>query len=392
MSNAVFINPEVFSKIVEKPYLKRDWTGYKLGGGYGSIYGRRKRMNNVGRIINTCPNMNTGRRLHSTLYQFSRKKYDNNCSFFAGLITFCYKDILHKITFEPTDIGKQVVSIRKCCESLVFPDWAEELMHKIWDSDPKFEDFLKALEKNPKLNFDIESAKNIYHLQGDDAIFGILCQIFTLYHQNAKINTKLIPALPIVKVPNVSDFVSGVFFPVVVTKFSNKFYWEDNDDGHFLIDEYGAAIDCARSGEYTCANDPLFNRLGFVYRSGRVNHTWRICWNWGEIVEAAKYYGGDVLVRGLSETFLRSDWRRFGPNGLLVVNNYKGDIGGINNNHIRNVRFKSVRNMKLDVKKNGRYVVNLKGEIVNVPPEGHVVYTNAELEDWFELGRMCLED
>ena len=47
MKKSTYINPEVFSKIVEQPYLKRDWTGYKLGGGYGSVYGRRKIQNNV---------------------------------------------------------------------------------------------------------------------------------------------------------------------------------------------------------------------------------------------------------------------------------------------------------------------------------------------------------
>ena len=45
--------------------------------------------------------------------------------------------------------------------------------------------------------------------------------------------------------------------------------------------------------------------------------------------------------------------------------------------------------MELDVKKNGKYVVNLKGDVVDVPPEGRVIFTNSELEDWFELGEMC---
>lgn len=392
MSASIFINPETFSKIVEKPYLKRDWTGYNLGGGYGSVYGRRKRNNNVGRIINTCPEMNTCRRLYSTLYQFKNGKWYKNCSFFAGLIVFCFKDIRHKITFKELETDKYIVSTRKCCESLIFPNWAEEMLYDIWSSNPNFEDFLKTLHVSPKLNFDLESATNVYRLQGDDSIYGILCQIFTIVHEHAKINVKLIPDLPVIDIPVVSDFVSGVFFPVVVTKFSNRFCWEENDDGCFLIDEYGAAIDCARSGEYTCANDPLFNRLGFVYRSGRVNHTWRICWNWGEIVEAVKYYGGDVLVRGLSESFLRSDWRRFGMNGLLVVNNYKGSIGGVKNSFRTSNRFKPVKNMKMKTKESGKYVINLKGEIVDVPPEGHVVYTNSELEDWFELGKMCLQN
>lgn len=393
MTVSIFINPERFGAIVEKPYLKNDdFNSYNLGGGYGSIYGKQKKTRNYGRIINTCPVMNTGRRLYSTLYQFNRNNWYNNASFFCGLLVFCYKDIRHKLTYEPTEIKKNTVQIRKCCESLIFPDWAEEILDKIWASNPSFEKYLETLHQNPRLNFNLESAINVYRLQGDDAIFGILCQIFTLHHQGMINGIKLIPDLPIVMTPNVSDFVSGVFFPVVVTKFSNKFYWEENDDGCFLIDENGAAIDCIKSGEYTCAGDPLFNRLGFIYRSGRVNHTWRICYKWLDIVEAVRYYGGDVLVRGLSESFMRGDWRKFGPNGLLVVNNYKGKIGGVKNSFKFPNRFKPVKNMEMDTKESGQYVINLKGEVVDVLPEGDVIYTNDELEDWFELGQLCLQN
>ena len=379
-SNVTYINPKKFSEIVEQPYL---------GAGYGNVFGRRKRTKMIGHVMNSCPKMNTCRRLYSTLYQFRRGNWYNNASFFAGLMAFCYEKIKHKLTFEQSKIQKTVVSTRKCCESLVFPDWAEQMLEDIWASNPNFEDYLKTLHGSPKLNFDLESALNIYRLQGDDAIFGILIQIFTIHANHAKINVKIIPDLPIISTPDVSDFVSGVFFPVVVTKFSNKFTWEDNEDGCFLIDEYGAAIDCIRSGEYTCANDPLFNRLGFVYRSGRVNHTWHICWNWLEIVDAVKYHGSDVLVRGLSESFLRADWHRFGVNGLVVVYNLKGQIGGAVNTFRRPDSFKGIKNMELDIKKNGKYVVNLKGDVVNVPPEGRVIFTNSELEDWFELGEMC---
>lgn len=388
-SNITYIKPAKFAEIVEQPYLKIDWRGYNLGAGYGNVFGRRKRNKRIGHVMNSCPKMNTCRRLNSTLYQFSKGKWYNNCSFFAGLMVFCYKNIKHKLTFEHSEIQKSVVSTRKCCESLVFPDWAEPMLEDIWASNPNFEDYLKTLHKSPRLNFNLESALTVYRLQGDDAIFGILVQIYTIHANNAEINIKLIPDLPIISSPTVSDFVSGVFFPVVVTKFSNKFTWENNEDGCFLIDEYGAAIDCIRSGEYTCANDPLSNRLGFIYRSGRVNHTWRICQTWIDIVNAVKYYGGDVLVRGLSETILRADWRRFGPNGLIVVYSIDGKVGGVTNTWKRPRTFKSVKDVEINTKENGKYVINLKGEVVDVPPEGRVIFTNSEIEDWFELSGMC---
>ena len=99
--------------------------------------------------------------------------------------------------------------------------------------------------------------------------------------------------------------------------------------------------------------------------------------------------GGDVLIRGLSENLLRADWHRFGANGLVVVNSYKGQIGGVKNTWKQAHVFKKVKNMDLNTKESGKFVSNLKGEVVNVPPEGRVIYTNDELEDWFELARMC---
>lgn len=391
MAGSNFINLEKYSKIIEQPYLKRNWAGYNLGSGYGRVYGKRKKNDNknFGRVINTCPNLNIGRHLYSSLNQFKKNNWYDISSFFIGIIVFCYNDIKDKISYVEMDQNKYTVHIRKCCENLTFPTWAEDILEEIWASKPNFDEYLKVLYRVPRLNFDLESAHNIYHLQGKKAIFGILAQIYTLHHQYMKANIKLIPGLPVENVPVVSDFVSGVFFPVVATKFSNKFHWEENDDGSFLIDEFGAAIDCVKSGAYTCANDPLFNRLGFVYRSGKVGHNWHICWNWGELVEAVRYYGGDILVRGLSETFLRADWRRFGVNGLVSVNAVEGKVAGSGYTWRRPDHFKPIKNIEIDNKKNGKYVLNLMGSIIDVPAEGRVVYSNGELEDWFELGRLC---
>ena len=96
-----------------------------------------------------------------------------------------------------------------------------------------------------------------------------------------------------------------------------------------------------------------------------------------------------MLVRGLSETILRADWRRFGPNGLIVVYSIDGKVGGVSNTWKRPRTFKSVKDVEINTKENGKYVINLKGEVVDVPPEGRVIFTNSEIEDWFELSGMC---
>lgn len=383
-----------YGALFELPFLDRDWLNYNLGGGYGNVYKERRQcgsLSNNGRVLNATLDQNSSRLLHRSLTNFKKHKWNKCSSLYLGILIFCGPLFKHKINYVPMEQNKLQVKIRKCLGSLEFPDWAKAKLEEIWDSKPDFLEYLEWLYENmPKLNFDLETAKTVYLLQGDLAIFGILGQIYTVYHQNQKVNIKLIPDVPVEAVPRVSDFVSGVFFPVVVTKFSNKFHWEDNDNGTFLIDEHGSVIDCVRSGDYTCANDPLFNRLGFVYRDARIGCPWRICWNWGEIVDAVGYFGGDVLVRGLSESFIHNDWHRFGVNGLLMVRCGRGRICGSGYSHQgKNTKYTKARTTNFDG--SGVVAVNLLKEKVDVEGEGRVLYSNYELLDWFELGELCLE-
>ena len=380
-----FIDQEEYSEMFEKPYLKRDWKAYKLGSGYRKTIQRDS--NNFGRVVNHCPNHNNGRRLYGALNQFRKGNWYNISSLFISLIVFCLEEVKHKITYKDFNKSKYAVQIRQCVENLTFPYWAEEIMEEIWASKPDFVEYLKVLNEVPRLNFDLESAIAIFLVQGKDAIFGILMQIYTIYHYNMCVRIKLIPQLPIIGIPKVDDFVSGVFFPVVVTRFSNKFHWEENDDGSFLIDEHGGAIDCIRSGDYTCVNDPLFNRLGFVYKSKHVNNVWFICENWVDITKAVRYFNDDVLVRGLSEVFINSDWHRFGPNGLVTVNLFRRKAGGKGTGW-RN-RYQELQTPYVEAKKDGKYVINLKGELVDYETDEKVCYSTGELEDWFELAKMC---
>ena len=344
----------------------------------------------IGHILNVGSHLNDSRLFLRSVRAAIKHKWDRCPSFYLGLLIFCYEDLQDKFEYEEVK-NINTVKIRKCVENLTFPEQARSLLPKLWDANITFEEFLKALSKEPKLNFNLDSALFVYKMQGKDAIFGILCQIYTVYDLDMEINVKLIHDLPIVYVPPVSDFVSGVFFPVVVTKYSRYLFWEENEYGVYLIDENGGAIDCARSDDCDCFNDPLYNRLGLVYHSEYPTSPWRICWNWGEIVEAVKFFGGDVLVRGLSEGMLRSDWRRFGVNGLLVVNCFKTKIAGSGSSLKRPNNVKCLKDIEVNCEKNQVGVVNLLGEMVDVKPEGRVVYTNEELEDWFELGRLCKE-
>lgn len=384
-----YINMETFSDILEVPYVQRDWRSFNLGGGYGSSF--KKNMHGskdtFGRTINVYMNMNMSARLK--WIKKDKDEWNKVTSFYYGVLVFCYHKIKHKINYLPMSARKQNVKIRKCMVNLEFPDWAEDLLEEVWDRKYDFNEYLDFLVDVPGLNFDVNSAKLIYRLQGDDAILGILGQIYTDTGRIKKQIIQLIPNLSINWLPKVDDFVSGCFFPVVVTKYSDKFRWVENDNGIFLVDEFDHAIDCIKSGSYTCAFDPLFNRLGYCYGYGNVGQ-YRICWTWGEIVECVGQFKGDVIVRNLGEDLFNYDWHRFGVNGKLCVYCFNGKVGGklcrTGNNLLNRPYIRSL----ID-ESDCKIACDLMGNFVDYENRENVVFSNDELMDWFELGELCVD-
>lgn len=378
-------NVEKWSRIFNKPYVQRDWMGYKLGGGYFRCHNLN--MDRSGRVINVSIR-ELSQRFVGVLNGIIDEDWDSCVSLYTGFIAFLFKDIQDQINFVDTDAQVCQLSTNIMCEELWFPLRYKDKMMQIFDMRPNFEDFLRSCKKLDKINFDLDSAINAYRLQGDEAIFSILMQVFYQQAERPLIYISLTPGIPIKWTPKPSPYVSGTSFPVVVTPFSNKFRWEENDEGWFLFDEYNNVIDCAGVGLYGCFRDHLGNRLSFTSRVGQINEQpYIICWSWKEIVDALGFFKvRNVLVRRLNEDLLNGYWFKFGLDGLLTIFISKGGKVSSHKNgrSIKGIKIAGHFNVVRE-----KFVCSISGEIKGSAISEDVVWSNEEIKDWFLLGEMC---
>lgn len=379
-----YVDPEKWSKRLNLPYYKQEWFNYKVG-----LKNRHGDTNTasflqVGHVWNFETRRNTNQKLHSMLNSIINDDWKYAGSLYAGLIAFCLKYCKDEISYYEDNRGKNLVSVSRCCEELKFPTWCRERLEKIFTLTPSLENFLHNFDDVPQVDFDVDAALMVYKMQGEKAIFSILMQLFFRYRYVTGTTANLVPELPIIWTPEVSDFVNGTTFPVVATKFSNDLKWEKNDEGFFLFDEFDNPIDCACVGSFSLFNTNLGNRLSFLERSG-VCPNYVICWSWGDLVNAVGQFNGDILVRNLSGKFY--GWFKFGLEGKMAVWTEDGYVySKKGNKRIPNLRIMSYPG-------EGRWtaIINLAGERVDDKLDEEVVWNWEEMCDWLELGKWCKE-
>ena len=375
---------EKWSERLNLPYVSRIWFNYNFGGGWGDRdHGSKIYNTRVGQIKNVeCKRLN--QRMNMVLNSIIDGKWENCCSFYAGIIAFCLKYCKEDITYYEDNRPKHHISINKCCDELKFPTWCRPKLEKIFKMKISFEDYLHSFDHVDRVDFDIDSAVMIHKLQGDKAVFSILTQLFFAYKHIESTTANLVPELPMIWVPEVSNLVSGTSFPVVATKFSNNFRWEYINHGFFLFDEFDNPIDCASVGFFNVFNESLGNRLSFCAESGYLPN-YVICWSWTDLVDAVGHYNGDILVRNLAGHF--NGWFRFGLGGQLAAWTEKGEV-------FSERPRKRIPGLKVDWypgEKRWLSMINLAGQRVDDKLDEEVVWTWEEMCDWFELGEMCKE-
>ena len=376
---------EKWSRIFDLPYVQREWLGYNIQHGY--IKHHNLKHLQMGKVTNQGVR-NLNQRFVGVLKGIINEDWDSCASLYTGFIAFLFKNIQDQITFFDTDLRAYEVYMYRMCEELRFPMWAKERMEKIFKMKPDFEAFLRSCKKIERINFDLDSAINAYRMQGDDAIFSILMQIFYQQRDKPVIHVSLTPGIPIKWTPKPSPYVTGTSFPVVVTPFSSQFRWIENDEGWFLVDEYGDVIDCAGVGLYGCFNDHLANRLSFTSRAGHVNaYPFIVCWTWKEIVDALGVFKvRNVLVRRMNEDLLNGHWFKFGLDGLLTLYIGKGGNVSVRKNGvtIKGITLAGQFNVVRE-----KYICSITGEVLSRATTEEVVWDREELKDWFLLGEMC---
>lgn len=375
---SVGIDIDRLSELTGMPYIKRSWLDYDLG--TRSHRGKKKpQYTNSGLVLNYTSNAK--KNLFDTLNAIIKGRW-KYVDFWTGFIAFCLKKIKHLITYEP--IESKSISAGPRCRELIFPEWSQELLEKIFSMDVSFEDYVRAVGRIKTTFFDVQSAIDVYHLQGRNAILGIMAQMFWSGSRRQEFSILLIPGIDIEFIPELSDFVSGVVFPCAVSPMVKEVHWEERDNGWFLLGDDGYVLDVAQVGQYGIHHSSLGNRLPFTGRGGLSNHL--ICYNWIDITNAVKYFGGDILVRSLSEKLLNADWHRFGLGGLISVSYFQNQVYG------HGSKKKSSKNIPCHYRYGeGRVsvVMNLAGQRIKNCDEKEVVYSISELEDWFELAELC---
>ena len=300
------------------------WFNYDLGGRFGG-----KLSKNADTFAKTHGKITPGTKKAVTFTKLFKKIDENDFSditnFYVAILLFFTEKTLKNVDFDE-NFTKNTVNVlfseQKC------PKKYENDLKNLLNLDFNFEDFLFAAKSNENLHFDYDSALTVYKLQGNEAIFGILCQIFWVNKYCDKFSTRLIDYLPIVLDVEVSDWLSGCSFPVAVSPYQKELKWQKNENGWFLyqkIDEKWLVLDCGGTNFTLLGDKSLGNRLNFLSGGGQTV-PYVICYNWGEIIECVKFFGVNLLVRDLKNDIFDNYWFIFGPNSKINVKYIKNGI------------------------------------------------------------------
>lgn len=378
------LDVDVLGHKIGKNSFKRCWVNYNFGNGYGKAMegvSVRSVRPSMGYIFNNYGNLS----VRAFVREFKNNNWDKIACFYAGVTAFCLSEDV--VDFDVS--LKKDVSLSSCVLNLSFPTAFEADLKEIWrkcrQERKHFRSFLKVCRTIEKVKVDINSALEVFELQGYEAIFGILCQIFWYFNGVGQHNCCVIPNI----LPNfavrIDNFVSGTTFPVVVSPFTTDFRWVWRNGGCFVeccIGGVWFVFDCISVGQYGMWNESTSARKNFWSVGGDVV-PYFVCWNWGEVLEAVGHFRSDVIIRDFRTNFMNNYWFRFGLGGMLTVNWRDAHVCGkystvsaTNNVKLHGVK-KEGRNTVVDINLNGDYLGNSTKE---------VVYTQEEVDDWLEMG------
>ena len=381
MANHVNIK-EIARVIDEKPF-DMNWFSYDLGRGWGARLSKYKSRGAVQGIF--TPGINNKVTILQVYKKLKNNDFTDIAGFYVAILAFFGEKFYKKLNFVekiPKNSINTLVSTQKCPER--FKDEIYEICHTDFD----FLDFVSAASALEKTFFDEKSVISVYKLQGNGAIYPLLCQMFYNNRGIDIISPSLVDDIPIQFSVEISDYVSGCHFPVAVSPKTNEFKWQKTQNGWFLYtkyDENWVVLDVASVGRVNLSNYALGNRLNYV-AGGGLTIPYQICWNWGEIIDAYHYFGSSLLVRDLKNDLFYNYWFNFGPKSLINVR-FRGNYINLDKNY----RILPVFNPDfISEDKHGiaYLTADLSGEFVDYCSKDAVFYSDSEVFDWFELGKM----
>ena len=377
------VKVQEIARLIDEEPFDMAWFSYDLGGGWG---GRLSKYSKKGAAQGVfTPGIGNEVSINKVYKKLQNNDFSDIAGFYVAILCFFGEKIYEKLNFVekiPKNSINKVVSGQKC------PEKYKNHIYEICYSDYNFIDFIKAASALERTNFDEKSAISAYKLQGDTIIYPLLCQMFYNNKGFEQLSPCLIKQLPVQLSVEVSDYLSGCNFPVAVCPMVSDFKWEENQNGWYLYGNYEGewrVVDVVGVGRVQLSNYALANRLNYL-GGGGLALPYLICWNWGDIIDAYNYFGEDLLVRDLKNDIFNHYWFKFGKKSLLHVRFRDGFINFEKNLHVL-PNFNSSL-ISVDKHKNAYLIVDLEGNFVDYCEKKDVFYSDSEVFDWFEIGKM----
>ena len=372
------INIKKISELIGEESFDLNWFNYDFGNGWGlSINKKGGNKKNYGAFVQ---GINKDISIQKVMELANNHNFDEIAGFYPAIFMFFGEKFIDEVDF-CDKIGRNRIS--RLVDNLKAPTKLEDDIYDFLDQDFDFIEFLEACGRNKKLNFDVNSAISAYKLQGDEAIFSILCQVFYVNEYCEGVSVALVDGLSVDFPVEISNYVSGCHFPVVVSPYSDDFMWKENQNGHFLYTKYDGdwrVLDVVGVGRVNLSDYPLTNRLNYL-GGGGLAVPYVICWNWLDIVEAYRHFGGSLLVRDLRNSFFEHYWFVFGLDSLLCV--------GVRNNVINGGGDYAIPcGADVVTGRNVYVTLTLNGDFHEYCEKEDVCFSKSEIFDWFELAEM----
>lgn len=379
------VNVKEIGELIEEEPFQMNWFSFDLGGGWGSRLTKYKKKGAAQGIFTPGISHNV------SILQVYKKLQNNDFSeiagFYVAILCFFGEKFYENIDFVekiPKNSINKVVSAQKC------PQKYQNQIFEICHSDYDFIDFIEAAAKLEKTNFDPKSAISVYKMQKKTAIYPLLCQMFYSNKGIDQLSPSLINEIPVQLPIQVSDYLSGCNFPVVVSPSVSEFSWHENQNGHFLYGKYKEkwlVVDVVGVGRMNLSNYPLTNRLNYIGGGGECL-PYLVCWNWQDIIDAYHHFNTNLLVRDLKNDIFNHYWFNFGKNSLINVRYTEGHINIDKDFQVQPSFAQSL--ISVDKNKRAYLTVKLNGDFVNYCDKKDVFYSDSEVFDWFELGNMII--
>ena len=173
------VNIKEIAEILDENIFDMNWFSYDLSGGWGSRLTKYKKKGAAQGII--TPGISNEITIFKVHKQLKNGDFTDIAGFYVAILAFFGEKIYKNINFVEK-IPKN--SINKVVSALQCPIKYKEEIYEICHSEYDFLNFISAASKLEKTNFDENSAISVYKLQGDKAIFPLLCQMFYLNKLN----------------------------------------------------------------------------------------------------------------------------------------------------------------------------------------------------------------